>query len=801
MNGKKRKKKSKTNCVPTFAFPVTMPYDVIIVSCQKKVRNLLRLPSLLFLCVLPTCVPTTVPVGTFRTECHDHHFWLTIKSSFLGHMVRFDIEDRGSVLFLSHQRAAECGYTMVFNSRGDLVLRASFLACHVDNKKDTEYRLHMWFVNKEADGKDTAYPVLLSCHLQQPWSPRQIVCEENYMEVSVKKEIPAAYHQGLEWMEPPILASEEEEGDELKEWQVAFHKPEYPGEESMPLRDAQAMGYYINTTDTRIVLRCPYSTTMSYTLQERGVPVEVVSATLLYRHMWRVLKVDVSVACAISKATVDRDHMVATFPQVLPPLVKGRFRDRGVKIGMDTHLLSECSIQEQGYKIEVWNGVVEIRIPFGAEGVYVKSRVVDKQFAQSWSVDLFYLHQWEDGQWNWTRQLSFRPLKTLYVPQTLKLINNTVPSQEMFLVTLGTLPRDVSLRSVTIGDEPLSLMEALELGLKISLVPFINGTHDYLLQAPFSHPLISQESIDGGYRRYTLRITFALDISPHAEVFYHHGTVVSDLRDVVLPRLEGKCTDEGVLVLLYYGNQDFQWEMYLGHRRLDWELVDLGGYVIETEEDYFSVELPLYSLGMTFEDLRLQGLVARVEASLVNVETMRVEYTFIQRCTFPLKELLVCLPEGKIVVVADTSRTTPPIEPHLTTLLDQSCGPIDSDSTRALFSFRVDSCGTIRTLEGNRLVYENEVTYREKLLPTPDPLTYQKPRYRLTIQCRYPANDNRTRAILHPFDPALTPPTGPIMEDSSHGRSLKAKENQGTQRREKKREWVSKQKRSTSPLC
>ena len=69
----------------------------------------------------------------------------------------------------------------------------------------------------------------------------------------------------------------------------------------------------------------------------------------------------------------------------------------------------------------------------------------------------------------------------------------------------------------------------------------------------------------------------------------------------VLPWLEGKCTHEGILVLLHYGNQDFQWEMYLGNRRLDWELVELGGYIMKTEEDYFSIELPLYSLGMTYE--------------------------------------------------------------------------------------------------------------------------------------------------------------------------------------------------------
>ncbi|KAG9346355.1 hypothetical protein JZ751_006666, partial [Albula glossodonta] len=103
----------------------------------------------------------------------------------------------------------------------------------------------------------------------------------------------------------------------------------------------------------------------------------------------------------------------------------------------------------------------------------------------------------------------------------------------------------------------------------------------------------------------------------------------------VHPSLEGKCTEKGVLVLLHYGNQDLQWEMYLGKHRLDWELVDIAGYVVEAEEEYLSVELPLYSLGMTYEDLSLQGLVTRVEVSLVNVDTMKEEHTFVQRCPFP----------------------------------------------------------------------------------------------------------------------------------------------------------------------
>ncbi|KAG7464644.1 hypothetical protein MATL_G00167800 [Megalops atlanticus] len=720
----------------------------------KKVRTVL---SALLLCLLPTCTLTTVPMGTFQTDCHDHHFWLTIKSSFLGQIVRFDIEDHGSVHFLSSQRAAECGYTVLFDSHGDLVLRASFLACYVDNQKDTEFWLHVWFVNKEAGGKETAYPFQLACGLQWPWSPREIVCEKNYMEVSVRKEILAVNPKGLEWEDPPHVASEEEEKEGLKEWQMVFRRPEHPSPLAIPLREAQAMGYHVSTTSTRIVLRCPYSSTMSYTLKERGVQVEAVSASILYQYLWKLLTVDASVACPMNEATVDGDDMVVTFPQVLPPLVQGRPREGWVGVGIGAHLLSECSVQERGYKIRAQDGAVEVRIPVGAKGMHVKSGIIDKRYAQSLSVDLLYAQRWEDSQWGSTQHLSYRPLHTPYTLRPPTLINNTIPSQKMFSVTLGTFPQDVSLQNVTIGDKRLSQDEALQLGLKISHVPFANGSHAYQLQVPFSHPLVSHEDVDRGYRRYTLVVTFALSISPYGEVFYHHGTVVSALRDVVPPRLEGKCSDKGVVVLLYFGNQDLQWEMYLGGRRLDQELAELGGYVMENEEDYFSIELPVYSLGMAYEELSLQGLRVKVEAGLMNVETGKVERSFVQRCTFPARELLVCLPEGRIVVVVDTSRTIPPVDPHHTTLLDQSCGPIDTDGTRALFSFRLDSCGTIRTREGNVLLYVNEVRYSEKLLLRPEPLVHPKPYYRLPIHCRYPVNDTSTLSISLPLDPALTP--------------------------------------------
>lgn len=46
---------------------------------------------------------------------------------------------------------------------------------------------------------------------------------------------------------------------------------------------------------------------------------------------------------------------------------------------------------------------------------------------------------------------------------------------------------------------------------------------------------------------------------------------------------------------------DTQWEVYVGGRRLDWELVELGDYALETRQDYFSMVIPLYGLGMAYE--------------------------------------------------------------------------------------------------------------------------------------------------------------------------------------------------------
>uniref|UniRef100_A0A8C9QP87 ZP domain-containing protein n=1 Tax=Scleropages formosus TaxID=113540 RepID=A0A8C9QP87_SCLFO len=596
--------------------------------------------------------------GMFRTECRDGHFWLTVGSGFLGRMFRFDTEGRSGVHTVSDQRAAICGYTMLLDSWGNLVLRASYLACDVDTRVGSR-DLMVWFVNKEANDEETSYPFLLTCPLQQ-WSPREIMCEENYMEV-------------------------------------------------------------------------------------KGIDLEVISITIFYRYQWTLFKVDASVAC--NKGTMDGTYILWSIPQILPPLVQGPVRNQGARMGVGGRLLSACLIQQRGYKMEVRDGVVEVRIPFGAVGGQIKSHVMAGRYSQSYSVDLFYVQQWGDAQWTLTRHRSFRPLWTTPSPHSPRLVNLTVPEEGDFSVTLGVFPPDVSLANVTIATLTVPLAGAEELGLRVTQVPFPNGTHAYLLQVPFPHPLVSQKVQEhpcGKYRRYTLAVTFTLLISPHREVFTHSASVVCDLQDVVLPRVEGRCTDKTMKLTLHRGNMDTQWAIFFGNHRLEPDLVEFGGYSLEAADDYFTVEVPLYSLGMAYEDLSLQGLLANVAVSVLDVETGAVEQTFIQRCTFHVRELMVCLPNSWMVVVVDTARVVPPLDPRDIALLDPSCRPKEMDRTRALFSFSLDSCGTI---QGVNLVYVNEVRYMPRYLPIPQPFFHPFYYYRQPLGCRYPLNGTRTLAI------------------------------------------------------
>lgn len=169
-----------------------------------------------------------------------------------------------------------------------------------------------------------------------------------------------------------------------------------------------------------------------YILSERfqwgETDVEVVSATILYKLKWTLLTVDMSVACTIGmlllltpffyfgflvqlfthnlmyfmpkpsyilcksstkalhsfpahlllkcslsgQARMDGSDVLWSLPRDLPTLVHPPFIEKGLKLGVGGRYLSECVAHQRGYMIHNNNRTLELRMPFGAEGGFIK---------------------------------------------------------------------------------------------------------------------------------------------------------------------------------------------------------------------------------------------------------------------------------------------------------------------------------------------------------------------------------------------------------------------------------------------
>ncbi|KAL8172917.1 UNVERIFIED_CONTAM: hypothetical protein K2H54_033467 [Gekko kuhli] len=581
----------------------------------------------------------------------------------------------------SEELAARCGYVLSEDIWGNPIFRASVLGCHVTNEVDERFSLNVNIrVSSFPDMRAaTTYRNSMRCSYS-PWAPREIVCEENYMEVSVKSDVPViSDKETAEWMS----ALPEAQKVVYHIWQLIFYSPS--GRKTTVVSDADKLGYGFNNTLARVFLRSPYST------NETDVSVEPT------------------------------------------------FASHTVSMGINGQIIQNP--EKLGYTLERNISHIGITIPIGASGGRLKSTVSNGVYGMVYSINLLLEHTWTDTDWHLTKYTVIKPITTPFMSQMPAVVNNTVPDSRLFDVAFGVFLPDVTLVALTIGGEPLSPEEAKQKGYKVDESPFPNGTKSFNLEVPFDDPNVLKEYVNRNETRYNLLVNYTLNVGPERVPYHHPANIECTVADVELPEGVGYCDRENMYLAISVSGLYKHWSLYVGNSPLNQTTALSNGYRITRNDTHLVLQVPLFAVGITYEVVSLERIQARFDLVLKKAKTMETLDTFSVRCSYHSSEFIVCYPNGTVAVSA-FMKTVPSIDMGKTRLKDVACKPKESTKEQAFFQFHVSSCGTSLRFEGEHLIYENEISFEKETLPTHGPaIITRDPEYRLTILCYYPTKE------------------------------------------------------------
>ncbi|KAI4788494.1 hypothetical protein KUCAC02_035819 [Chaenocephalus aceratus] len=311
--------------------------------------------------------------------------------------------DETGAYAITQQYAAQCGYSInVHPLPGHVELRASYFSCQTQNKDDEMFTFN-FNLNVTQEGKEVTYPLQdKTCSPSLPWSPREVTCETNYMEVSVRSEVtcPSGTKKD-DWnsLKPAHRST-------TSDWQVMFQTDD----EQLPpinISDARKQGYVFLLTEGRLVFRAPYGQPESFSTEVNGVPVEAVHATIFSRQSWVVLMVDLVAACSMDEGLYNESgYMLWETPEMLYPNLDGQQINVGLK-----GRYRKSAVEDDLYEFYVYH-------------LYLEQILVDEDRVE-------------------TRIRSLRTLATPLLPSPIFAENQTVLEENMFTVYLGDVPEDV----------------------------------------------------------------------------------------------------------------------------------------------------------------------------------------------------------------------------------------------------------------------------------------------------------------------------------------------------------------------
>uniref|UniRef100_A0A8B9FXS4 ZP domain-containing protein n=1 Tax=Amazona collaria TaxID=241587 RepID=A0A8B9FXS4_9PSIT len=446
------------------------------------------------------------PPGFVESSCRSRIFWMKLNKLLLrGKFFQLEINDPyAGPLLLDEKLASRCGYVLSEDVWGNPVFRASVLGCHVANEADELFSLTVnikvsSFLSMRAA---VTYTYPMYCFYSS-WASREIMCEENYMEVSVKTDVPAVSNDyTVAWMS----ALPETQNVAYQLWQLMFVSPS--GRKIITVSDAAKLGYSFNNTLSRVYLRAPYHSNESDISMVSGVNMNIVTSTSMYRQRWLLLLIDTTVSCPVDGISFTDTALTWTVPSVIPTLVvqESTFLSKNILMGVDDQVI--VNPEEKNYLLEHNETLIRITIPIGAEGGKLKSSISGGVYGIIYSIDLFLEHTWTDADWQTTKYTVIKSITTPFMPQIPTVINNTLPEERLFNVAFGHFLPDVSLVTIAIGNVPFTLREAQHQGFKIYETLFSNRTKGFILQVSFDDPYVLKEEVS--FQKIKARFDVAL---------------------------------------------------------------------------------------------------------------------------------------------------------------------------------------------------------------------------------------------------------------------------------------------------
>ncbi|XP_015225049.1 PREDICTED: uncharacterized protein LOC107081374 [Cyprinodon variegatus] len=688
---------------------------------------------------------------------------INIKTKCLGNIMLVEVGPlRGSFLdvavimnntavLLTPSIATQCGFSMKHDQFGNALIYISLQNCFSQNVEDktftTALQLHL-HGNQFVKGE--LHQVVETCQYNA-WASREVICDYNYMEVSVKRAAPDDFPLPQNPVSSSKLSNTRRAAEKqpvdlgFRATTVVFFTPE--GEKPMSVADAQRRGYGIRNTPTRLVLRSPMMAPETYMQQVAGVPMRVFKTSTIFEKKWLATQVDAAAACPIQEGSVFLTQKTITWylPRQMDPMISsGQFKLLEVHFGINGQRLNPLELQARGYSVALNDFYVITELPIGGVGGYYKSHIQDDKYYVSYMIEPMLELLWtEDATNEQTRYKVLFHIATHLVPQPLELIDKTVPGEMTFKMVLGHFAVDVALINITFPAEVLSMADCSVRGFNILEHMSPNSSMKvFTLEVPFSDPAVLKQAGDG-VTIFSLHLTFGLMLMDELEFFSYNAHLEAVVQNIVPPSVSGGCDKENFYVLVKYGSRGYNFQTLVGKRLMTPSLAQHYDYM--ENGTHFSFVVPFSSPDVAVEAIQSSFIKGRLDVILNNPETNSEIQEFSVACNF-LSTLTECFPNGTMTALALKLESVPSLNPSKLTLEDPSCGPVFSNDRYAFFVFTVNSCGTKRKFMSNAMLYENEISLPDEDLAKKDPNS-KEPEYDLKVSCVYDIDTNQAVAF------------------------------------------------------